>query len=92
MNNYRMYRQAFDTIKGKEVESGDIVQPYTQSLIKDGICPTITTRPEGFKTAILVIEEPKRTLGGCVDCDECPHRSETCLCDISDNDEDCPLL
>lgn len=56
MNNYRMYRQAFDTIKGKE------------------------------------IEEPKRTLGGCVDCDECPHRSETCLCDISDNDEECPLL
>ena len=27
----------------------------------------------------------------CVDCDECPHRSEDCLCDISENDEDCPL-
>lgn len=27
----------------------------------------------------------------CVDCDECFHRSEDCLCDISENDEDCPL-
>ena len=27
----------------------------------------------------------------CVDCDECFHRSEECLCDISSNDEDCPL-
>ena len=27
----------------------------------------------------------------CVDCDECIHRSEDCLCDISENDEDCPL-
>lgn len=30
---------------------------------------------------------------GTVDCDECPHRSETCLCDLSDNDDpNCPLL
>ena len=28
----------------------------------------------------------------CVDCDECEHRSEDCLCDISDNDEECPLI
>ena len=27
----------------------------------------------------------------CVDCDECLHRSEDCLCDLSENDEDCPL-
>ena len=27
----------------------------------------------------------------CVDCDECIHRSEDCLCDISENDEECPL-
>ena len=29
---------------------------------------------------------------GCVDCDECEHRSETCLCDISENDDECPLI
>lgn len=28
----------------------------------------------------------------CVDCDECEHRSEICLCDISENDEMCPLI
>lgn len=28
----------------------------------------------------------------CVDCDECNHRSEDCLCDLSENDDDCPLL
>lgn len=45
------------------------------------------TRPEGFKTAILVVEEPK-----CVNCDECEHRSEDCLCDISNNEDECPLI
>ena len=28
----------------------------------------------------------------CVNCDECNHRSEICLCDISTNEEDCPLV
>jgi hypothetical protein len=28
---------------------------------------------------------------GRANCDECEHRSEDCLCDISSNDEDCPL-
>ena len=28
----------------------------------------------------------------CVDCDECEHRSEDCLCDISENDDPCPLI
>ena len=27
----------------------------------------------------------------CVCCDECIFRTETCLCEISENDEDCPL-
>lgn len=27
----------------------------------------------------------------CVDCDECEFRSEVCLCELSDNDETCPL-
>lgn len=36
--------------------------------------------------------KPSMTNGGCVDCDECEHRSEDCLCDISENEEECPLL
>lgn len=34
----------------------------------------------------------KYTLCGCVDCDVCEHRSEDYLCDISGNDEECPLI
>lgn len=51
--------------------------------------------------AIKIVNELKKeyintstvqlTNGGCVDCDECEHRSEECLCDISDNEDDCPL-
>ena len=25
-------------------------------------------------------------------CDECDHRSENCLCDVSESDESCPLI
>ena len=28
----------------------------------------------------------------CVNCDECNHRSEICLCDISTDEEQCPLV
>ena len=56
-DDYRMYKQAFDTLQNKEAKSGDIIQPFNERLITDGICPTLTTRPEGFKTAILVIVE-----------------------------------
>lgn len=56
-DDYRMYKQAFDTLQNKEAKSGDIIQPFNERLITDGICPTLTTRPEGFKTAILVVVE-----------------------------------
>lgn len=29
---------------------------------------------------------------GCVDCDECIHRDTMHVCDISENDDECPLL
>ena len=43
---------------------------------------------------VLAPGKEKVTYGnnGCVDCDECSHRSEDCLCDISDNDGECPLI
>lgn len=30
-------------------------------------------------------------MSGCVNCGECKYRSETSLCDLSDNEENCPL-
>lgn len=29
--------------------------------------------------------------GKSVNCDDCPFRSELCLCELSSNDDDCPL-
>ena len=87
MSDYRMYQQAIKTIQNNDVSDGDTINPFNETVDSSGICPTITTRPEGFKTAILVVEKPK-----CVDCDECEHRSEDCLCDISNNEDECPLI
>lgn len=53
--DYRMYKQAFETVKGKSIKHGDIVQPYNMKVLTDGTSPTLTSRPEGFKTCILVI-------------------------------------
>ena len=55
MSDYRMYEQAFNVVKDNDVSVGDIIQPFNEQLITDGICPTLTTRPEGFKTAILIV-------------------------------------
>ena len=55
----RMSRQAVETFNESEQpkEHGDIIQAYNRQHLKDGICPTLTTRPEGFKTASLPIVE-----------------------------------
>lgn len=54
--NERFFRQAIETFKAYEKkERGDIIDAFNQRIIKTGICPTLTTRPEGFKTAILVV-------------------------------------
>ncbi len=56
----RFFRQALETVVENDCEPGDIVDAYNKKVNKTGISPTITTRPEGFKTAILpVVEEPK---------------------------------
>lgn len=51
----RFYRQALETLEENECEVGDTVDAYNKKVNKTGICPTITTRPEGFKTAILPV-------------------------------------
>ena len=56
--NERMSRQAIETLNEVEgdVKHGDMIHAFNRRHITDGICPTLTTRPEGFKTASLVVE------------------------------------
>lgn len=53
----RIYEQAIETIKRTNAKVGDIIIPFNYRKITDGICPTLTTRPEGLKTAILIVVE-----------------------------------
>lgn len=47
------YKQAVDTAIKGNAEEGDVVDAFNGVVHKDGLSPTITTRPEGKKTAIL---------------------------------------
>lgn len=58
MEENRFYKQAFETVKENDCEVGDTVDAFNKKLNDSGVCPTVTTRPEGFKTAILVVDEP----------------------------------
>lgn len=51
----RFYRQAMETLENNDCEEGDTINAFKKSVDKSGVCPTITTRPEGFKTAILPV-------------------------------------
>ena len=53
----RIYDQAIETVKKTQAKPGDIIMPFNYKCITDGICPTLTTRPEGLKTMILLVEE-----------------------------------
>ena len=54
----RFYRQAFETIRENDCADGDTIDAFNKRVNKSGVSPTVTTRPEGFKTAILVVDEP----------------------------------
>ena len=56
----RFFKQALDTAKSNECEVGDTIDAFNGKINKSGISPTITTRPEGFKTAILPIDQQYR--------------------------------
>lgn len=51
----RFYKQAFETLKENECEVGDTIDAFNKKVNKSGVCLTLTTRPEGFKTAILPV-------------------------------------
>ena len=59
---YRLYEQALKTFEKNNCKPGDIIQPFNEIVIKNGISPTITTRSEGLKTAILPVVEDKRNI------------------------------
>ena len=56
----RFFKQAVETVLENDVEVGDTVDAFNKRINKSGLCPTITTRPEGFKTAILPIVKDER--------------------------------
>lgn len=51
----RLSNQAYETLEENKCKDGDVINPFNKKVVDDGICPTITTRPEGFKTANLVV-------------------------------------
>lgn len=53
----RFYKQAFETMQENDCKDGDKIDAFNKKVNKSGICPTLTTRPEGFKTAILPVVE-----------------------------------
>lgn len=54
------YKQALKVVEENEVKEGDIVDAFNHKVLKEGISPTITTRPEGKKIAILPVVEKYR--------------------------------
>ena len=59
---YRLYEQALKTFEKNNCKPGDIIQPFNEVVIKDGVSPTITTRPEGLKTSVLPVVEDNRNM------------------------------
>lgn len=58
--NYRFFEQAFETLQENDCEAGDTIDAFNKRVNKDGVSPTITTRPDGFKTAVLPITQDYR--------------------------------
>lgn len=53
----RFVKQAYETLKKENPTFGDTINAFNQTVNKSNISPTITTRPEGFKTAIVIVME-----------------------------------
>lgn len=51
----RFFRQALETFEKSEAHYGDTIDAFNKRVNKSGYCSTLTTRPEGFKTAILPV-------------------------------------
>ena len=73
----RFFKQALETFNNNDCEEGDTIDAFNRRVNKSGYCPTLTTRPEGFKTAILPVvkdvseEVPTKRKARTFDFDEC---------------------
>lgn len=58
----RFFKQAWETLYEnlENMKEGYVINAFNKTVDRSGICPTLTTRPEGFKTAILVVENANR--------------------------------
>ena len=52
----RFFKQALETYQENDCNNGYTINAFNKSVNNTGISPTVTTRPEGFKTAILPIQ------------------------------------
>lgn len=52
----RFFEQAFETAQENDCDYGDTIDAFNKKVNKSGVSPTVTTRPEGFKTAILAVD------------------------------------
>lgn len=52
----RFYEQAFETAQENDCDYGDTIDAFNKKVNKSGVSPTVTTRPDGFKTAILAVD------------------------------------
>lgn len=77
-------------LKYKEVGKNDYTIGYSSYDLNN----VFDWKEDCFEIVNELAEEykPSMTNSGCVDCDECEHRSEDCLCDISNNEDECPLV
>lgn len=80
----RFYQQAIETLQENDCEPGDTIDAYNKRVNKDGVSPTITTRPDGFKTAILPVvkSDDGDYWGDDYKVDKCGMVGEICGCRI----------
>ena len=57
----RLYKQIMATIIFSKAQDKDLIQPYNFRNVGKVISPTLTTRPEGLKTAIFVTDKKEET-------------------------------
>lgn len=53
-------KQAIETLEENDCNIGDTINAFNKHVDKSGYSPTLTTRPEGFKTAILPVTDDIR--------------------------------
>ena len=54
------YKQALEVFNNNDCKYGDVILAFNKTIDKSGCSPTLTTRPEGKKTAILPVTHDLR--------------------------------